>query len=536
MAVVTVAFDGTRLSAAESESDGGTWDDWGKSTSPTQETDFVYQGTFSISNKISSGQGGVDFDSTSTTDLETIPRVILAKINITTYGIINTSSLEGVSYQIGSGGSAYYNYFLFGSGLDYPFTGGWQLLAIDPNEVQYRNATVGSPDLSLANYYGLFADIISSAKSDNVVHDALDFFDSGKGLTLSGGDGADTDGRFQDFIDFDEGDALNRFGVSTTKDGIIYVLGTLSVGSGTVDTVFTDSNQVLVFPDARVGTGFFGLRFRNFTSSNVYNVENCSFIGKGNITASVDTRPDYTVVGSSGAVNFTGSTFNVFRNVEATSSVTLRDCIFLSGNEIVQSGATFDGCTYSEATTRDGTASLKMDNPDLVLNSVFNFSDGHAVELLTSGTFTFDANFFNGFTGDDTSGSAIFNSTGEHITLNIVNLGDSPSVRNSNGSVTNIINAVNLTITCVDTNQNPLENVACWILSGSTVVMNEFTNASGVATESVNFSGEVPITVRVRKSSKDGDPRFVPVTTAGNITANGFSLTQVLIEDSIADC
>lgn len=539
MAVTTVAFDGTRISSAESETDGGTWDDWGKGTSPTQETDFVYQGTFAISNKISSGQGGVELEAlTATVDVETIPRVIIAKINITTYGIINTTVLEGGSYQIGSTTGDYYNYYLYGSQNDYPFAGGWQLLAIDPNESQYWNATVGTPDLTAVDYFGLYADIVGSAKADNVVHDALDYVDNGKGLTLSGGDGADTDGVFQDFADYDEGDSTNRFGICTTKDGIFYVLGTISVGSGTVDTVFTDSNAVVVFPDARVGTGFFGTRWRNFTSSNVYTLSNCSFIGQGNITASVDTRPVHTVVGSSGSVLFDGCTFNVFNTVELTSSVTAEDCIFISGTTIVQSGSVLARVTVSEATTRTGTGSIICDNPTLISSSVFTFSEGHAIEfpLGITGTYAFSANTFNGYDASDTSGSAIFNNSGEHITLNITDQGDTPTFRDSQGSQTNIINSVNLTVTVLDEASQPIENAAVWIQSGSTVIMNEFTNASGIATEPFAFPGESPLSLRVRKSSKDGEPRYFPVSTVGAVDANGFTTTQVLIQDSIADC
>ena len=72
MSLVAVTFDGTRLSGAENESDGGTWDDWGKSTSPTLEVDFVYQNTACMSDKVSSGQGGVHKNS--------LPQLVSLKI------------------------------------------------------------------------------------------------------------------------------------------------------------------------------------------------------------------------------------------------------------------------------------------------------------------------------------------------------------------------------------------------------------------------------------------------------------------------
>ena len=64
-------------------------------------------------------------------------------------------------------------------------------------------------------------------------------------------------------------------------------------------------------------------------------------------------------------------------------------------------------------------------------------------------------------------------------------------------------------------------------------LMNELTNASGVATESYNDpGGGVSITIRVRKSTT-GTTRYYPLSTSGSISGN-FSLEVVMIEDNIA--
>lgn len=70
--------------------------------------------------------------------------------------------------------------------------------------------------------------------------------------------------------------------------------------------------------------------------------------------------------------------------------------------------------------------------------------------------------------------------------------------------------------------------------SDDTELINEVTNASGIATESFNFVSDTDIYVRVRKSST-GTTRYFPVATTGKITSAGFSLTVVLKEDSIAN-
>lgn len=65
-------------------------------------------------------------------------------------------------------------------------------------------------------------------------------------------------------------------------------------------------------------------------------------------------------------------------------------------------------------------------------------------------------------------------------------------------------------------------------------IMNELTNASGVATESFNYLVDTSVTIRVRKSST-GTTKYIPVNTTGTILSTGFSLTQTMIVDANVD-
>lgn len=70
--------------------------------------------------------------------------------------------------------------------------------------------------------------------------------------------------------------------------------------------------------------------------------------------------------------------------------------------------------------------------------------------------------------------------------------------------------------------------------TGDTVtvpIMNEETNASGIATESYNFGASMAVDVRIRHTS--GATKYFPYKTTGSITGD-FDLTAVLIEDTIA--
>jgi len=63
-------------------------------------------------------------------------------------------------------------------------------------------------------------------------------------------------------------------------------------------------------------------------------------------------------------------------------------------------------------------------------------------------------------------------------------------------------------------------------------IMNEETNASGVATESFNYQTVTDIVVNIRLST--GSTKYIPYTTSGQIDTNGYTLTAVLDVDTVA--
>jgi hypothetical protein len=289
MAVVSVAFDGTRLSEAESETDGGTWDEFGTTKSPTQETAIVYQeGTSSaaISLKVSATTNGVDFDSTATHDFATGPKNVLAQVNVTEVLSIDTTVHAGTEYVVGSSGSDYYSYYIHGSKKPYPPLGGWQILCIDPNEAGYRANTTGTPALGSVDYFGWQADMTGTAKAENVIHDSLSYLTTGDGITLTRGDSTDPDGTFQDMADYDAGTVANRWGVITQNPpdtGPLNVNGWLNIGdsAGTNPTVFDDSGVAIFYPEQLTAEGFQGLKVYQGNAADSFAATNCSFNGLG---------------------------------------------------------------------------------------------------------------------------------------------------------------------------------------------------------------------------------------------------------------
>lgn len=505
----------TRVTDADTESSSGTWDKLGKTTSPTTEVDFYYQGggtPASISNKVGTSLDGVDFDATTAVDVTT-PRTFIFKILASNNAALVTTG-NAIEVRIGSAPGDYYTYVLagdggiFGEGGVYPPAGGWQVVPIDANIVAHRMTLTGTaPTLTAIDYFGFASVFLTTAKAENFAIDAIDYVTNGQGLVWTG-----STGTFQDFIDLDEGTLANRYGVVTTRGGILYVVGTLSL-SDTSATTFTDSGQVLVFPGGLFDAGFQGLNVDLTNASTAVTLSDCVFKGRGvhglkflfstnsveiddisdgivvptghafdvqidgeeflyskeggsdnigltdatayygvstvtptllklattkaNAVAQTltalndivganeehsllrrpDTRPDLTITGTSGSSQWTGCTFDNFRNITGTSGATFTNCKFLKVSSITQDDAVFSGCDFSAALTNPGVALIVADN-NTTLDDISNCSftatttsdtglnakssGGHAIEYSGTPTaaVTFTGNTFTGYGPD----------------------------------------------------------------------------------------------------------------------------------------
>jgi hypothetical protein len=283
---MAVAFDGTRWADADADPDtlvGGDWQDSGGGA-PALEADFVYQraaGTNgAISEQVKGAELGVGFVPTVTVDLTT-PRKLHLKCIISTSSVLSATVGAGAEVEIGSGGrrSAWYSYYVaYGLGTDpeYPVRGGWLLLAIDPNQAAFRDLATGAPALGSVNWIGFVATMtVTSAKTQNLAMDAIEYVPSAKGLTWTGAAGT-----FQSFVDYDEGTFTNRYGIISTSEGIIYSIAMLTVGSA-VATTFSDTNKVVIWPWQRVGAGAQGLYIDLQNAASTADFTTCIFRGNG---------------------------------------------------------------------------------------------------------------------------------------------------------------------------------------------------------------------------------------------------------------
>jgi len=530
MGAPSVTFDGTRVDAAQAE--GGIWTDLGGGKAATEE-DVVYQGGAAVSEKVGATENGVALDMAGTIDYTT-PKVWIAKIVITNIASLDDKGATGGILEIGSGGrrSAYDRYYVVG-GNTYPIKGGYLIIPIDPNGGNQSARPGSAPTLTVIDYYGWMGTFGANSKVENVIMDAVDHINSGKGLTLV--DGVGDEGTFAAFIAEDEGIVANRWGIVSTLEGIIYITGVLTIGSSS-ETDFTDVGRVLVFPEAEFlnSVGFFGIDIDLSNASSVILITGCVFTSQGTVGGSVDTRPDYGFIGTSGVGEYAGCTIDVFRQIIMTSGATLQDSVFSNGLLVEQHGGIIDGCTFSGATTADGVAHILSDDPGLITDCDFTFSDGHAIEINTTGTYDFDGNVFTGYGADDSNDAAIYNNSGGLVTLNVLNAAV-PTIRNGSGASTDAAVNVILKVTVKDEAQANIQDAqtSIHLTSDNTELMNEDTLSTGVAEQAYNYTGDVEVQIKVRKSS--GSPRYKSFSQLAIIGSGGIDLPVTLEVDPNVD-
>jgi hypothetical protein len=97
------------------------------------------------------------------------------------------------------------------------------------------------------------------------------------------------------------------------------------------------------------------------------------------------------------------------------------------------------------------------------------------------------------------------------------------------------LDTVNATVTVLNYLGNPIQNarVAIYKTSDNSQLMNTLTDASGMATATISYTSNIPIDIRVRKSST-GTTRYVNNDSVGTITSLGFTSIVILLTDTIA--
>lgn len=533
MAAVSVTAQNTRLDDAETTTD---WVSDGGGGGGALETDFFYQGSNCFARKGATSARGIGLSDNANTDLSTATgtyTTVMFKYICTTPGLLDPISTPGQMLEIGSGSTALraadrYEYHVQGNDT-YPIDKSWLVLPIDPNIASHRSNTVGTPSLTVCDWFGLTYDQSAVSKSPN---QALDAIDVGAGLTLVGGDGASADGTWQDFSDHDWGPVGNRYGYVRESEGVFLIYGMMVIGSATA-TEFTDSNQTIIFPEGLFAAGFSGVTVDLQSASTVVDMALTTFIGNGTSTGE-DTRPVFIVSGTAGTFDADGLTLTNFEGLDFTSACTIVNSI-LEAEDITQGGADISDTTIrttsaaNVATIDDATFAASSDLHDV---SFVQAGSGHAIQISgASPTVTLTNISFTGYGADATSSSAIWVTATGTTTINWTG-GTAPTVRNTGGGTVNVVNSVTVRVTVLDTSGSPIQGARVKLREdpGGTAILNALTNASGIVEDTgYAFTSDQNVEGVVRKATTA--PLYKPNVLDGTITAAGYSQTVRLVAD-----
>lgn len=467
MANTSVIFNGTRVNDSNTATNWGNWPSGGGG--PASEAQLAYEGGLAVNQKVNSTTSldGIDYDPGANALDMTAAANKLWFIKTIVADSFDLNTTYGVNIGLGSSNANYYEYNMAGSGSnltvfnDYPVQGGYLITALDPNITEWRENTVGTPDLTAVDWFGVQAQFVNgAAKAENL---ALDAIDIGTGLTIYGGDGASADGTFVDFVSDDQDITTNRWGVVTGLGDSVVSHGLLIIGSGSTATEFTDTESIVTFADGYHSRGLVGVEVNLDNSSNVITISSL-LIGQGNRNTvdSGDTRPDFTVIDTQGSFTFNGQMRN-FRDVTFTSGNTIIDAD-IEAQLLVQDESNISDTTLRTNSLSGETISSFLQDPTFGdttgLNNVdfIQVGTGHAIEIDSTGSYTLSNITFEdyGVTGSD-SAAIYITPTGGTVTLNIQG-GSNPTYKTEGATVNVVINPVTFLITVRDINTNsPIE-------------------------------------------------------------------------------
>lgn len=536
MANAAVTFDGTRVNAADVV--GTVWVGiGGGGTKAVAEPDFVYQGVGSISSKIGTTLRGPGLDTVATIDYTT-PKVWIAKVIATNSSVLLSQASPGGVLEIGSGGarSAYDQYYVVGND-NYPISGGWLIIPIDPNGGNQSNRPGTAPTLTAIDYYAWVCDFSTTSKSENVAIDAVDHIDHGTGLTCLDGIGG-TDGNFALFATTDEDAAAsNRWGIVSTRNGILFVTGVLTVGDSGTGAEFTSVGEVVVWPDAEFlnSPGFFGLDLNLENSSTVISLTNGTFISRGTSGGTVDTRAVVEFIGTTATVDaeVTGCNFQNLADFITTSKVhvntsTIETVNLTQGTAHIENTTIVTNPATSVACITDPTFAATTDLHDI--DFVFG-SGGHALELSGVGaTVTLTNITFTGY-GADTTDSAAIDVTAATGTTTINWSGGTAPTYKTAGATVVVQNTVTVGVTVLDSaDSTPISGARVLIKANGVgdLPVNDSVTISRVTTTATVAHTAHGMTSGQKVEIRNAVPtEYNGVFAISNVSANAYDYTML---------
>src|SRR3990167_2825553 len=363
------------------------------------------------------------------------PGAFFAWVNFWGPGALETQANGGDRLIIGSGTTAYKNWYLKGSDTIKPFEA-WQCLPVDPTLT--ADLTTGSPSAT-QQYFGWLARIKTGSAIGKGNPWGCDAIRYGRGTLQS------VDGETANFATFAGAEATansttNRWGLFQAISGGYLMQGHFLMGTACTAVDFRDSNRIISIANTEKVVASFNL-FEVRNSASRVDWTNITITALGTVARGNFVMADNATANVSGCVFTDMGTFGFLSNAIVSTS-TFRRCQL-----VTQGSGQFTSCTFDS--TADAVKAMLVADPAKITGCTF-LSGGtkHAIEATTAGTYAFTGNTFTGYAGTDgdTGNEAFYNNSGGLVTLNISG-GTTPSVRNGSGASTVVNSTVTVTVT-----------------------------------------------------------------------------------------
>jgi hypothetical protein len=157
-----------------------------------------------------------------------------------------------------------------------------------------------------------------------------------------------------------------------------------------------------------------------------------------NTVLKTSTKQQFTIHASSNTSatwDFTGAAF-VGWDITGKSGITFNNASFSGNYKMTLGGGGLSGCTVS--TSLDSIAVTTTDLGTISNTNFISAGTGHAIEITTAGTYTFEGNTFSGYGADTTANASIYNNSGGLVTINLAEGDTTPTYKNGAGATTTI--------------------------------------------------------------------------------------------------
>lgn len=531
----------------------GDWLNSGGGASHSLNPDVYLYGSGSIGMKFASKTGYELFDRGAGNELDfTVGtgaedgQFIYIWVNIQSAGQFNTLANYGLCVRVGKGTTTdYMDYLIAGSDGANGWTGGWKLFVIDPMKTPSRSNIVTTiADLRAAiRYIGLWIDTTSAVRAESIFIDQIAV---GSGLRITGTSIVG----WKDTVDYCTDYANRAWGMFQEREGIYYALGIMHIGNTTqtANVSFKDSDRIIKFGTSQYYESAAWKSSFPTTGSGIVISDAAGFttvFEDGVIVGANNGRSGSTIIGNSdqnvlldlyGGNNAASTTklYNTALKSLLGSLVMGNDADHLFYGGVVSKCAQFDpvgapklrNCIFSETTDVDA-ALLWNENIDIEDSNFIANTLGAGIEMPSNvGTpYDYDDLGFSGNTKD------VLNSSGNAITVTKSGTSDPTT---SEGAAVTFLGSVTIEITVKDTAGAAIANVqtAVYKTAGRTELMNEDTNALGVASQAYTGATPVEVEVRCRKASL-GATKYKNFSSVQTVVAgSGLSLSVTLEEDT----